>query len=280
MMRILVGTPCFGSRVTSRYMTSLLAAREACREHGVDLVDYATGGRALITLLRSQMASAFLANGTFDALLWIDADITFPPDDVLAMVEGIRAGLPIVAAPYALKCIDWERVRLAALAGASAEELRAAGSRCIVAMNEDDISPEGYVGPRKKVGNIEFVRARRVGTGFMGIHRRVFESIVEKSGDELRYRGGPRDSGAPEVQYAFFRTPLENELWPPEDYAFCDLALRHGFEVWLWPGARLTHIGDFEYGGAFDADEHARTLYAMRPSTRGMPALVSRRSPP
>jgi len=273
-VRVVVATPCFGNKVNTQFVTSFLRARNACASRGIKLLDYLAGGRALITLLRSQMASAFLASD-HDALLWIDADEGFHAEDVIAVTAGIAAGLPIVAAPYPLKTIDWEGVRQAALAGAPAEQLLAAGLTHVVAMNEDDIASTGYVGPRKRVGPYEFVRARRAGTGFMCISRRVFEAIAQGAqGDELRYRG-PRDGGAPEIQHAFFQTPIEGERWAPEDYAFCELALRHGFEAWLWPNGRIAHIGDFSFEGAFDLDAHAKKLYEFRPSLRGERAPLS-----
>lgn len=82
-------------------------------------------------------------------------------------------------------------------------------------------------------------------TGFMAVHRRVFEALAEDmpllhSKDEAR------------CFYPFFQTmiydhPEHGNILLSEDFAFCEKARRLGFTTYVNPAIRLGHIGPYVF---------------------------------
>jgi hypothetical protein len=88
------------------------------------------------------------------------------------------------------------------------------------------------------------VEGRRAGTGFMRIHRSVFERL-KASADEFRNTGGDGQAGPP--QWDFFKSGVLNGEWLSEDWYFCDMARAAGFRIMIHTGIQARHEGSAVY---------------------------------
>ena len=182
-------------------------------------VEYAPmTGDALIERARSVSATWFLENSTADIHLSIDSDITgFTVEDTMAMCElAMEHG--IVGASY-------------------------------VCRSAARTFPASYYADGVRVEHAfehKAVPIKWAATGFLAVHRRVFESLKEDlpllhPADERHF-------------YPFYQTMIYDRddidngpILLSEDYAFCERARQKGFGVYLDPAVRLGHIGSYIY---------------------------------
>jgi hypothetical protein len=169
-------------------------------------------GHSAIDLARSIMASDALAEG-FDELLWIDADIAFPPDALARLRSHDR---PFVCGIYPKK---------------GQRELA-----CHIAPGVTEIVfGEGG-------GLVPMLYA---GAGFLYTRREVYETIRDKLAlPACNARFG-------RMFHPYFQ-PLvipdgDGHWYLGEDYAFCERARRVGFELVADTTIRLFHIGRYGY---------------------------------
>ena len=220
-------------------------------------------------------------------LMFIDSDIGFDPNDVLALLalSSQNESYDILCGPYPKKCISWEKIKAAVDKGAADEDPRAL---------------ENYVGdfvfnPKHGTTQIKLTEPAEVlegGTGFMLIKRKVFEQMNE-SFPQLLYKpdhvrtdhfDGSREIMAyfdaliddkytnvvNEVKAFLDKNPVSSndELisflsdkrngltrnysnrYLSEDYMFCYNAQKIGLKVWLCPWMKLKHAGSYVFGGS------------------------------
>ncbi len=234
---VVVGTPCFGGLVTQDYTMSLLNLSAAAPKMGFDVAVVMLGNDALITRGRSAIVAKFL-DSTATHLLFIDADISFKPEQVLRLLSFNK---DFVAALYPAKIIDWNQLKQRA--GNTPEALDEAGL--------------AYVGDVCKSAELKtdngFATGVYAGTGFQLIKRDVFLRM-QKAYPETKYKSlhaFPRPSQPSENLYALFDCMIDPEtgVYLSEDYAFCRRWRAIGGEIWLDMQSRLTHTGSYSFHG-------------------------------
>lgn len=242
---IYLAVPCYGGQLTLTFVQSLLRLQEACREAGIGLHVEMMGGEALITRGRSRLAAQFLAHPDATHILYVDADIGFPPDTVFRLLGADR---DVIAAVCPLKKIDWEKVRAAAKADVA--DLQAAAIGYVVRfLPTADRSVEVADG---------FAKVAYGGTGFLMIKRGAMQRLVDAHPELRAKMGDMADNLAPEAVMVF-DTMIEPETgqYLSEDYAFCRRWRDLGGEIWADFQARLTHVGYAAYTGSL--------MQALRP---------------
>jgi len=166
---------------------------------------------ALIDRVRSQQATFFLNNPSLgDVLLFVDHDILFTARDAAQIVKDVYNGYDVCGAMYVTRSgtVPHPAVRLKP------------GQRIVF---KPDAEP------------VEIVYAS---TGFVGIHRKVFEKLAQ-SLPVLR-------SGVDEIIPFFMPFAYQGE-YLSEDWAFCQRARDAGFKIYLDPRIKLAHMGDRAY---------------------------------
>jgi hypothetical protein len=235
---VVVGTPCFGGLVGHDYMMSLLRLTAQAPKAGFDVAVITLGHDALITRARSTILSRFLDNPSTTHLLFIDADISFEPEQVVRLLRFDR---DVVAAPYPAKAFDWTKVP--ERFGRTGETLEEAAYI--------------YVGELCKGEALKleggFATAQYAGTGFQLIKRQVFHRMIEAF-PETKYKAMhvfPRPQNASENQYALFDCIIDPDTgaYLSEDYSFCRRWRQIGGEIWLDLEGTLTHSGQHAYKG-------------------------------
>jgi hypothetical protein len=106
---ILVATPCFGGMVSQNYMLSVIWLMSYAKSAGFEVSLTLLGSDALISRARSTLVAAFLDNPAATHLLFVDADISFEPQQVERM---LRFDKDFTGALYPLKSMDWDLVPL------------------------------------------------------------------------------------------------------------------------------------------------------------------------
>lgn len=235
---LFLATPCFGGLVTQGYMKSVCALMAAAPPVKIDLTLALLGQDALITRCRNTLLSHFIASPTATHVLFIDADISFEPEQVFRLV---RARKPVVAGLYPLKAYYWDT---------SFERRLAAGEPI-------DSAGLHYVGEPKSASEItldgDFGTAVFAGTGFMLISRKAIEKMIEAY-PETRYRGidaYPTGLQEPRDAFALFDCVIDADtgIYMSEDFTFCQRWRRLGEEIWLDLHSELTHTGPSDYKG-------------------------------
>lgn len=229
--RIVVGTPCYGGNVKMGFMTSYNEALlhvhiRVTGENGEpELQPLIAESMFLdkeshIDRARNKIVAKFLA-GRYNWLLFIDADIVFPAQAIARLWQHGMIGKKIVTAPYALKGVV-PQFAINGKAGAKADER----------------------------GLVEVVHA---GTGFMLIHRSVFDQIRD-AGLAPEYNLGSNDPDVHTLKTsrAFFKSGVRevtpgNHIWLSEDYMLCHEWRNLGGQIFTDTKVALSHIGDLTY---------------------------------
>ena len=166
--KIFVGTPMYGGMCTGMYTKASCDLATTATKYGMDVKFFYLFNESLITRARNYLVDEFLRS-PYTHLMFIDSDINFQPQDVLALATMCDDDKPIIGGPYPKKCIAWEKVRNAVDAGLADE-------------NPNEL--EKYTGdfvfnPTKETTQIKIdtpSEVLEVGTGFVMIQRQVFEN--------------------------------------------------------------------------------------------------------
>ena len=250
--KIFLATPMYGGQCSGQYAKSCIDLGMLCAKYGVEISFFYLFNESLITRARNYLADEFLRSDCTH-LLFIDSDIGFDPNDVLALaaIADPDTDKDIVCGPYPKKTIAWEKVKDAVDKGFA---------------DENPNALENFVGDfvfnfAPSVQNQkEGVRVDRPaeilegGTGFMMIQRRVFEKFA-KEHPELSYKPDhvrtKNFDGSREIT-AYFDTVIDpdSKRYLSEDYMFSQYARNIGFKVWLCPWMRLSHMGAYNFAGS------------------------------
>lgn len=237
---LFVATPMYGGMCVGGYTSGLLASVQAFMQNRIKMYYAYMQNESLITRARNSLAYDFMKSDATH-LMFIDADITFNPYDIVKMVE---ANKDIICGMYPKKEINWLGVHEAAKNGVPPQELALYTGAFVVNL------PEGV---KQKVGDINKpMEIANGGTGFMLIKRRVFDKLKKKVPtytNDMHF--AIETNPEKKIIHEFFDTSIDektNRLLS-EDYHFCKLARKNGFKVYAAPWAQLSHTGTYTFDG-------------------------------
>lgn len=247
--KIFVATPMYGGMCGGHYTRSCTDLASLCRHYGITVKFFYLFNESLIQRARNYLVDEFLRDTEFTHLMFIDADIGFDANDVLAMacIADEGEGKDIVCGPYPKKSISWEKIKRAVDKGFA---------------DRDPEQLENYVGDyvfnpvegEERISINDPVEVMESGTGFMMIKREVFTKFAaaypQQSYKPDHVRSAAFD-GSREI-VAYFDTPIDpvSKRYLSEDYMFCQWSRAIGMKVWLCPWIRLQHMGSYMFGGS------------------------------
>jgi hypothetical protein len=234
---LFLATPCYGGLVNIYFLRSVLALQGACAEQGIGLHVELLDNDPLITRARARLAHRFLNHPAATHMLSIDADIGFPPQNILRL---LAAGRDLAGGVCPLKHIDWDKVRAAALAGQA--DLMGKSVGYVVRFIP---TPDNSVQVEDGFAHVSFV-----GTGVQLVRREALERICAAH-PELTADLSDVEPGATRVCMVF-DTLVEAATGQhlSEDYAFCQRWRDLGGEIWADVESRYMHVGHAAYSGS------------------------------
>lgn len=209
--RLWLASPQFGGNCSTIFARSLADLAQACGHYRLPFDTSFMTNESLITRARNNLCHTFLAHGA-DHLLFVDADIGFSAQDVmeLLILQIQEPKYEIIGGMYKKKALD-------------------AG----YAVNWD-----GDVDFQSK----EPIEVTGIGTGFMLIHRSVFEKLHGRV-QEYVADDGPERAGL--IIEQFFQAEIDaaSGRYLSEDFWFSKRCLEAGIRTWLCPWMKLRHAG-------------------------------------
>ena len=255
--RIFVATPMYGGMCSGMYTRSAIDTTTLAARYGIDLKFFYLFNESLITRARNYLVDEFLRAEQYTHLMFVDSDISWDPNDLISLAALCDEDKhPVIGGPYPKKTIAWEKVRNAVDAGLG---------------DNNPLDLEKYTGDfvfnpsggNSRISLVEPVDVLETGTGFMMIHRSVFEKFKETY---PKYSYKPDHNRTEHFKgdryiHAYFDTIIDNDIWMgegasngsdrylSEDYMFCQLVRKMGLSVWLCPWMVIQHVGHFVFNG-------------------------------
>jgi len=208
---ILVATPCLDGNVSAHYTGALVGTMPLLTQRGIRCEIQFEIGNSLIADARNKLVSKFLASTATD-LVFIDADISWKPDDLLKLIAHPQ---PVVAGVYQRK--SRAKVDFAVKFGPT------------IAMDAG------------------LMEVERVGTGFLRLRRDCLQALVAAN-PALKLKN-PLQPGDPNF-YALFDTSIVDGQFIGEDFTFCDRWRALGGKVFIDPSIGPAHHGAAVYDEA------------------------------
>lgn len=235
---IMVATPMYGGMGNTMFFSSLLQLQDHCHKLGIRMEHCFMMNESLIDRARNGLVSEYLTKSSADYLLFIDADIQFRAEDILAMMSYDK---DLICAPYPKKHINWPVIIEAIKSGVTdVQTIERLVGEYVFTPLEQNMKIE------------EIIKVSESGTGLMLIKRCVFEKMKEAFPDNKYVSDHSRDilSGTTKEMHAFFRTDIADNRYLSEDYYFCHKWREIGGDVWLFPWAVTTHYGTYAFSGS------------------------------
>lgn len=246
--RLFVATPMYGGQCAGMYTRSIADLSAICARYNIPMQLYFLFNESLITRARNYCVDEFLRSGATH-LMFIDSDIGFNPQDILALlaIQTDDSPYDVIGGPYPKKCISWEKIKQAVDKGVA---------------DKDPNILEKFVGDyvfnpkshQKEIPIGEPVEVLEIGTGFMMVRRKTFEDY-EKAFPHLHYKPDhvrtEHFDGSREIM-AYFDCIIdpESKRYLSEDYMFCYNVQKMGSKVWFCPWMQLQHVGSYVFGGS------------------------------
>ncbi len=239
-MHVTIATPMYGGMCAGAFAKSLVNTMNILGKAGIEVSFIDLYNESLITRARNTLTHMFLQSKS-DYLLFIDADQTFRPGDIVRMLSHDKE---LIGAPVPMKSIRWDGVRQAALDGKeNLEEFSG--------IYNINFLP-GFFNNGNKVKLSDPIEVLYVGTGMMLIKREVFEKIADKV-QEYTYDGSPMKDlnimpGQTKIK-DYWATGIVNDRLLSEDYNFCNLWREVGGKIYVDILAKVIHIGTYYFAG-------------------------------
>ena len=250
--KVFVATPMYGGMAHGLYIKSCLDLQTTMAKYGIETKFSFLFNESLITRARNYLVDEFLRSD-FTHLLFIDSDIHYNPQDVIAMLALDK---DVIGGPYPKKSINWGNVAQAA-------------------RNHPNMEPrelENLVGEyvfnvvkgTKQFQVTDPLEVLEIGTGYMMVKRHVFDKMKDAY-PMIHYKPdhvGQANFDGTRYIHAYFDTVIDtaesitgggSDRYLSEDYMFCQMWRKIGGQIYLCPWMKTQHIGTYAFTGNMPA---------------------------
>ena len=250
--KLFVATPMYGGACAGMFTKSMCDLTALCTQYGIELRSFFLFNESLITRARNYCVDEFMRSG-FTHLMFIDSDIGFDPNDVIALLalSGDDSPYDIIAGPYPKKCISWEKIKLAVDKGMADQN-----PNVLEKYVGDYVFNPVITGGQTQIPLAEPAEVLEAGTGFMMVRRNTFVRYQEAYPQYMYKPDHVRTEhfdGSREIMM-FFQADIDpisdSKRYLSEDYWFCQLTRKIGMKVWFCPWMKLNHVGSYIFGGS------------------------------
>jgi hypothetical protein len=243
---LFVATPMYGGQNHGMYMKSCLDLQSICIQYGVPVKFSFLFNESLITRARNYLVDEFLDRSDCSHLLFIDSDVCFNPQDVIAMLALDK---DVIGGPYPKKAIKWKSIKTAVKKNPDIE-----------AGDLEKVAGDFVFNPVKGTAQFQVtepLEVLEIGTGLMMVKREVFPKFAAAY-PHLKYRPdhlGQANFDGTRYIHAYFDTTIDkdSERYLSEDYMFCQWWRNIGGKIHLCPWMRTEHIGTYHFKGDMPA---------------------------
>ena len=240
--RVYVSTPSLDGNMSWGYVKTVLDIQRACIKFGMKFGWRVVWGNSILPLARNKIVSQFMASG-YDFLVMVDGDIEVDAQDILG---AVLSGKQFVGIPCSKRAMDFDRLKrftIAAGENIPPEYLSSYFCAPNFVVNENATADLD-----ETAKDLNLVRAEKIGTGCMVVHRSVFEKFQEAFPGRVYLEpdgvGEDAKSKAPIQSFEYFRYALDEEgFFIGEDFMFCNDWVSTGGEIWLKVDAITRHYG-------------------------------------
>jgi len=250
---LFVATPMYGGMNHGLYMKACLDLQGLCMQYGIQIKFSFLFNESLITRARNYLVDEYLHRSDCTHMLFIDSDIHFNPQDVIALLAMDK---DVSGGPYPKKAIKWKSVKTAVTKNPDIEP----------GMLEK-VTGDYVFNPVKGTAQFsvtEPLEVMEIGTGFMMMKRDVFKKLQEAF-PMIRYKpdhvGQAHFDGSRYI-HAYFDTVIDtadsitgggSDRYLSEDYMFCQMWRKIGGKIHLCPWMKTSHIGTYHFQGDMPA---------------------------
>lgn len=246
---LFIATPMYGGQCAGMFARSVADLAALCTKYGIPLQFYFLFNESLITRARNYCCDEFMRSQC-QHLMFIDSDIGFNPQDVIAMM-ALQANeedkYDIIGGPYPKKCISWEKIKHAVDKGVADQNPNVLEKF----VGDYVFNPKGG---QSHIPINEPVEVLEIGTGFMMVTKKAMAKFAEKF-PQYMYRPDhvrtEHFDGSREIMM-FFQAEVDpkTKRYLSEDYWFCQKAQEAEIKTWFCPWMQLQHVGTYIFGGS------------------------------
>jgi len=246
---LFLATPMYGGACAGMFAKSTADLSALCTQYGIPLQMYFLFNESLITRARNYCCDEFMRS-TSEHMLFIDSDIGFNPQDVIAMM-ALQAQdeekYEIIGGPYPKKCISWEKIKSAVDKGIADEDANVLEKF----VGDFVFNPKGG---QQSIAIGEPCEVLEIGTGFMMVTKKAMQKFADKYPEYLYRPDHVRTEhfdGSREIMM-FFQAEVDpvSKRYLSEDYWFCQKAQAADIKTWFCPWMKLQHVGTYIFGGS------------------------------
>jgi hypothetical protein len=250
--KLFIATPMYGGMAHGLYIKSCLDLQTTMNKYGIETKFSFLFNESLITRARNYLVDEFLRSDCTH-LLFIDSDIHYNPQDVLALMALDK---DVIGGPYPKKSINWGNIAAAARSHPNIEpkELEQLVGEYVF----------NVVKGTKQFTVTDPLEVMEIGTGFMMVKREVFVKM-EKEYPMIRYKPdhvGQANFDGTRYIHAYFDTVIDtkesivgggSDRYLSEDYMFWQMWRKMGGQIYLCPWMKTQHIGTYAFTGNMPA---------------------------
>lgn len=236
-MKLLISTPIFNGKVEIQYFASMLGSMPSLLRNKVEF-EIMTEARNLIHQARNRAAHYAINNG-FDKLLFIDADISWKPQDIINLLvsdKKVIGGLyPFKSFPIKLNFVPKQGI-----------------------YETETFDIQQYVDDfaDKRTGEVE---VHMLPTGFMMVDVSVFKEL-EPHVETYNHRDQLMQKLEHEKMFFPFKIAEDGFLYT-EDWGFCDLVRNKlGHSIYWNTKVIVDHVGSHSFSGITPIDQSYKHL--------------------
>jgi hypothetical protein len=236
--KVCIAVPAYGHLVQASCLESIFQTQAALLSRGVGC-GFLTVSVPHVAIARNVLATQVLDDGTYSHLLFVDADIAFPPEAVLRM---LRVNKAVVGCTYPAKELD-----VASLVDRARRHPREDARTA--AANVQRYVVKHLPGVPEVVNGL--CRVAGIGMGLCLIQTKALRTVAESGVSRFE---GPWFWTSGEIAGPllgiFDPLPLRGG-YMPEDYSFCVRWTRCGGQIFALVTEDVEHIGRAVYSGRY-----------------------------
>jgi hypothetical protein len=252
---LVILTPCYGSQCYVNYVSSLLNTMTLFSKLGLKLRVEFCKNDSLVSRARNNLIAKAMHDKETTHMLFIDADITWNPVDIIKLV---LADKNIVGGVYPIKNYEWEKLVEPGKNVVEEWIEKKRNSELSAVVSDKDIIQHrlmrynlNYLGNTLEIIN-NLTKVRHLATGFMMIRRDTIEKMSRafpstKYIDDVGFLQGSENDYA----FALFDCGVEDGHYCSEDWLFCSRWSKMGGETWVDVTINLNHCGVEDYKGSY-----------------------------